>query len=221
MSEKHESSLDPEKKERDEQQSGKNQGDQSQSRRKFIKGAAAATPVLLSVASRPVWARNCSLSGQLSGNLSDQDGVPCQGEGCTIGFWGQQGYSSNCYHPKFPPHMLFMDAFGRDAFPNKTLYEVVCNNFTDKEMNVPFNCSNFVFSRKDKNLCRNMLRGLGAHAVAALQNAASPIKYDWDVETVIRSFQKSYDNGSPQAMEDTKNIFDKTNNQYCPLPYAL
>lgn len=214
MSEKHESktkNID----------TSPNQEDR-QSRRKFIKGAAIATPIILSVASRPVWARNCSLSGQLSGNLSDQDGIPCFGEGCTTGFWQQKGYTSNSYHPKFPPNMLFYDAFGRNAFPNKTLYEVVSGKLLDQEMNVPLTCVDVSPSpAANSNVCGNMLRQLGAQAVAALQNAASPMKYDLDVATVILSFQKSYDNGTVVAMEDTKNAFDLKNNQFCPLPYGV
>jgi hypothetical protein len=192
-------------------------------RRQFVKGVAVATPILMSVASRPVWARNCSLSGQLSGNLSDQDGIPCNGEGCTPGFWGQQGYRSNSYHPKFPAYMLFYDAFGRDAFPGKTLLEVVSSKFQDPEMNVPLTCDQLstLSNNTNKKVCANMLRELGAQSVAALQNAASPMKYDLDVETVIRSFQKSYDAGTALAMEDTKNAFDQFNNQFCPLPYGL
>lgn len=226
MSEKHENLQSEEKKSRDvgESANGETKQNQSNGRRKFIKGAAAATPVILSVASRPVWARNCSLSGQLSGNLSDHDGIPCNGEGCTPGFWGQQGYRSNSYHPKFPSHMLFYDAFGRDAFPGKTLLEVVASKFQDPEMNVPLNCRSLsVLSNNTntKKVCANMLRELGAQSVAALQNAASPMKYDLDVETVIRSFQKSYDAGTAIAMEDTKNAFDQFNNQFCPLPYGL
>ena len=214
------------KQESDTEDSNVNQNlddDQNHSRRKFIKGAAAVTPVILSVASRPVWARNCSLSGQLSGNLSDHDGIPCNGEGCTIGFWAQKGYRSNSYHPKFPAHMLFYDAFGIDAFPGKTLYDVVSKKYNDNEMKIPATCDSSVsiLPVKGKNLCANMLRELGAQAVAALQNSASPMKYDLDVETVILSFQRSYENGTAQAMEDTKTAFDKFNNQYCPLPYGI
>ena len=72
----------------------------SSGRRRFLfKGAVISAPVIMTVASRPVWAggwrkwgggkgRNCTLSGQLSGNLSTPDEV-CSGEGCTPGYWKQ------------------------------------------------------------------------------------------------------------------------------------
>lgn len=51
-------------------------------RRRFIKGTAAVSPVLLSLVSRPVMGatRYCSASGFMSGNLSQpQTGVSCGG----------------------------------------------------------------------------------------------------------------------------------------------
>lgn len=44
--------------------------DHSSARRRLIKGALAASPVLMSLTSRPVMANPCSLSGFQSGNLS-------------------------------------------------------------------------------------------------------------------------------------------------------
>lgn len=57
------------------------------SRRKLAK-AALATPVLASLSSRPVWGAYCSISGLQSGNTSVAGGPkPCEGSGCTPGFW--------------------------------------------------------------------------------------------------------------------------------------
>lgn len=39
-------------------------------RRRFIKGAAGVAPIIMTVASRPVLANNCSVSGAMSGNVS-------------------------------------------------------------------------------------------------------------------------------------------------------
>jgi hypothetical protein len=212
MSEEHESSLAAKNSRQTE--SASQAGDLKQnsgndSRRKFIKGAAAATPIILSVASRPVWARNCSLSGQLSGNLSNQDNTPCYGEGCTVSFWSQQG---NLFHPQYPANMWFIDAFGRNAFPGKTLYDVISGNILPPDVNIPTSCT------APTAQCRAALQGLGEQAVAALQNSASPIRYDLDVATVILSFQQSFDAGTALAMEDTKTAFFDLNNQYCPIP---
>ncbi|MGD8939792.1 MAG: hypothetical protein PVJ72_10460 [Gammaproteobacteria bacterium] len=182
---------------------------QSQSRRKFIKGAATATPIILSVASRPVWARNCSLSGQLSGNLSDQNDPVCAGEGCSTTFW-MDSANLNMYHPKFPPTMLFLDAFGRDAFPGKTLLQVIQKDLKNPDIATPFGCT-------PASTCRDTLLGLGVQAVAAIQNSASPIQYNLDVETVILSFQKSFDAGTVAAWQDTLTAFETFNNQNCPM----
>lgn len=201
-------------------------------RRKFLKGAAAVTPVLLSVNSAPVWARNCTLSGQLSGNLSNHDDEICGGEGCSPGYWGHRGYQIGSWHLQFPPEMMFSDAFGRDCFPNKTLLDVVRKLVEDNEMVVNPSCSDPLMlsdpsmsshdgskkaDKDEEHSCHNMLRQLGFHAVAALQNAATQVKYDITVDTVISSFQAAYDSGSIDAMERTKDTLDQLNNQYCPL----
>jgi len=202
-------------------------------RRKFLKGAAAVTPVLLSVKSAPLLARNCTLSGQLSGNLSNHDDEICGGEGCSPGYWGNRGFQVGSWHPLFPPEMMFFDAFGRDCFPNKSLLDVVRKMVDDNEMVINPGCTD-PFSmnessdgkngkgKKDgdkgnEHSCHNMLRQLGFHAVAGLQNAATQVKYDVSVDVVINSFQFAYDSGSYEAMENAKDTLDKLNNQYCPL----
>ena len=44
----------------------------SLSRRNFLKKSAlVSAPIIMTIASGPVWARNCTMSGRLSGNLSD------------------------------------------------------------------------------------------------------------------------------------------------------
>ncbi|KPJ90537.1 MAG: hypothetical protein AMJ53_13315 [Gammaproteobacteria bacterium SG8_11] len=208
MSEKHE--IDVEAKKGPDEPST---NDQNQSRRKFIKGAAAATPIILSVASKPVWARNCSLSGQLSGNLSDHDGIPCSGQGCSTDFWAQS-INLNLYHPKFPPDLPFSMAFGRNAFSGSSLLQVIRRNVANNAIATKFGCT-------PDSECRKTLLELGAQAVAALQNSASPVKYDLDLDTVILSFQKSFDAGTLMHMQDTILAFQRYNNQYCPLPYNI
>ena len=42
-------------------------------RRGFLKKAAISAPILTTMAARPVWAGQCSLSGNLSNNVSNQD----------------------------------------------------------------------------------------------------------------------------------------------------
>ncbi|ROR29648.1 hypothetical protein [Inmirania thermothiophila] len=52
--------------------------------RRRLTGAGLAAPVLLSVAARPAWGNRCTLSAQLSGNLSAPT-VTC--EGLSPGYW--------------------------------------------------------------------------------------------------------------------------------------
>jgi hypothetical protein len=57
-----------------------------QSRRKFAKAGLIATPVIMSLTSRPVLGNPCSLSGMLSTTYSGPDSpLPCAGR--TPGFW--------------------------------------------------------------------------------------------------------------------------------------
>ena len=155
-------------------------------RRRFIKMAIVTAPVILTVASRPVWARNCSLSGQLSGNLSGPD--DCFGEGCSPGFW--KNHKSK-WHLAYLPGKLFYTAFGVDAFHGATLGAVI-----------------------DKWYCESpILSVFGFHAVAALQNAATAVKYDLTVDEVISDFASAYSTGDEAVWETQKNIFDDLNNQ--------
>ena len=59
-------------------------GDIDHSRRK-LSGAALGVTAVFTLASRPVWANQCTISGMMSGNLSAPQGPACQG--CTPGYW--------------------------------------------------------------------------------------------------------------------------------------
>ncbi|MEQ8484112.1 MAG: myxococcus cysteine-rich repeat containing protein [Pseudomonadales bacterium] len=112
------------------------------------------------------------------------------GEGCTPGYWRQEHHFDS-YPAAYPPSMLFVTAFGVDAFPGQTLAQVT----------------------RAKG---GGLNALGRHAVAALLNAASAdVDYDRTVESVIQSFQNAYNGVSD--VEYVKNIFEALNEQSCPL----
>jgi hypothetical protein len=55
--------------------------------RRRISKAAAASPVLASLASPSVWGTVCSVSGLQSGNTSGHNHDECEGSGCTPGYW--------------------------------------------------------------------------------------------------------------------------------------
>ncbi len=145
----------------------------SDSRRRFLKGAGIAAPaVIMTVSSRPVLARHCTVSGTLSGNLSNPDDDHyCAGH--TPGHWlnhpdewpapytpgkckktkGGSGLCSS-FEDGTPFHAGFANSdgqagfFGGNLYGGASMWEVLALN--------------------------GKLDGyqLGAHAVAALLNAA-------------------------------------------------
>jgi len=178
----------------------------SNSRRRLLKNAVMAAPVILTVASRPVWARNCTLSGQLSGNLSDQDiDSDCGGEGCTPGYWKNHPQS---WSKDIPEYLMFDTVFGTNVFPGMTLGEVIglCSKKVHLKSKINLPC----------HKCVNQTIRLGFHAVAAIQNAATAVKYDLTVEDVIAEVQSAYKSGSKHRIEALKDRLDSLNNQYCP-----
>ena len=60
-------------------------------RRQFFKKAAIGSAFVGTMTSRPVWAAGCSVSGQMSGNLSNPDRNDCTGKatGKSPGWWGK------------------------------------------------------------------------------------------------------------------------------------
>lgn len=69
-------------------------GDPSARRQFLKKSLLASTPVIMTLANRPVWAGQCSISGMLSGNLSGPK-IVCQG--LSPGYWGQHPFEWNQY----------------------------------------------------------------------------------------------------------------------------
>ncbi len=175
-------------------------------RRRLLKGLVATTPVILSVTSRPVLAaRTCSESGQLSGNLSDA--VTCQSEGCSPGYWKNH---TNRWHRNYPTDATFNSVFGVTAFSSSATLDQVIDQQADPTSDAIAsfgNCSN----------AGNLLKQLGFHAVAALQNAATNVKYDLDVLAVRASVQAAIGSGNCAEVESLKNTLDYYNNQSCPL----
>ena len=166
-------------------------------RRRFIKRAIIAAPFILTVTSRPVWACNLTLSGQLSGNLSGNQDDDC-GEGCSPGFWKNRGYSQGWWDSVYHPGRSFGEVFGYYPFDeDPSLHEVIC-------------------------FCAgggtNIDRMLGFHAVAALQNAAHPnVRFVYSVEKVIGYTYDAY--MGKLNKWDVKDNFDVFNNLRSNLCY--
>lgn len=67
----------------------------TKSRRSFLTKAVVAAPLLTTIASRPVWAGQCSLSGNLSNNVSNHDhSIDCNILGYSPGGWCN-GHANN------------------------------------------------------------------------------------------------------------------------------
>ena len=165
---------------------------QGKDRRRFIKRAIVAAPFILTVASRPVWACNCTMSGQLSGNLSDPDGT-CGGEGCSWVYWRD---NTGMWHYEFQPGCVFDSVFemSTTVFGTYTLFQVI--------------------SKTGQSLKKK----LGRQAVAALQNAATRVSYDYMVCDLIYDVRTAFDSANNEDMGDLEETLRELNEDWsCPL----
>lgn len=177
-----------------------------ESRRLLLKGIISSAPVVLSVTSRPVLAaRNCSESGQLSGNMSG-DPTPCGGEGCPADNWARD---LSRWHRSYQPNDTFDQVFGVDVFGNATLLEVL-----QLQADTDVECS----GGSQPPPAVSEVRLLGREAVAALQNAATGVSYDLDVAGVVDTVQMAFQQPTPEcaSLAQTTESLNKLNNQGCP-----
>jgi hypothetical protein len=186
-----------------------------------LRSGLASTPLILTIASRPVWGINCTLSGQLSGNLSDQQNQQmCAGEGLSPNFWKAH---PELWHYNFPPQMPFSSVFGVNAFVEAlgqplSLYSVI--KFTGVNLNLKKNAGilNFVLvpceiQEELKQQFQIAVIQLGFQSVAALQNAATAVKYNLNVKEVIDTFNLNYASCNAAKVEMAANSLDFLNNQ--------
>ncbi len=165
-------------------------------RRRLLKTAVMAAPVMLTVASRPALAGSrCTLSGMMSGNLSGPEET-C--EGCTPGYWRQQQHFGSWTPPYSPtdPKTLWTDVF--PAFPGMptdlTLIDALC-------------------------LQGGQYNALARHAAAALLNGAynranpGGLNFGYTDQDVIDLYTANY----LTDVEGLKNSFALLNERSCPL----
>lgn len=166
-----------------------------QSRRRLT-GAALGVSAVFTLASRPVWASQCSISGMASGNLSAPSVVACTG--CSPGYWKQKQHLDSWGATSFQPTDEFNRVFGVTQYVKRngtpyTLLEVVqtLNGNGDP-----------------------ISTNLGFHAVAALLNSAHPaVNFGYTSGELITLFQSNYLTNP----EKLKNSLDMLNNRGCPL----
>jgi hypothetical protein len=81
------------------------------SRRRFLQGALAAAPVLMTVVSRPAWGNVCAPSGMASGNASDPTDVSVCMTGDGPETWASRDVT-DWPAPYDGPNVRFNDVFG-------------------------------------------------------------------------------------------------------------
>lgn len=179
-------------------------------RRRFIKGAAGAAPILMTVASRPAWgARNCTPSGQMSGNLSEQ-GEPCLAQGCSQGFWKNHLYA---WPPSILPDDPFNDVFQVQVFS------------VDKKTRSPVTLLDVLESKKlaKDNVIggcpggnKNSVVNLGVQAVAAILNAAAKeVNYPLIEDEVIKNVHSAIVGGQCGTLQTTLDELNNLGGPFC------
>lgn len=166
-------------------------------------GAVATSGVLLTLASRPVLAGQCSISGMQSGNTSNPIKVTCQG--CTPGFWLnpvgcvkwspyspgnciQQSGNGSC--SKWDSNgTKFHSVFTGSLFGTKTMAEVIQLQGTGD----PYQ--------------------LGAHACASLLNALHLPNFGYTANEIITMWSTYY----ASKPEQLKNTYRTLNERSCPF----
>lgn len=199
-------------------------GDTIDHSRRKLTGAALGVSAVFTLASRPVWANQCSISGMASGNLSKPQET-C--EGCTPGYWRV------CQHldswSGFQTTDTFNSVFGVTQYVDckgtpYTLLDVmyltggsyVCgpdkSNDDAHPGGAPANCAT---GTAFGNLGGDPIsENLGFHAVAALLNAAhGSVNYGYSPGEIIDLFKNNYMT-NPEAL---KNSLEMLNERGCPL----
>lgn len=173
-------------------------------RRRFLKQAAGASPVLLSLASRPAFGNRCTISGMMSGNASTApDAEPC--EGCTPGYWkvlqhkydwGPTGYT---YCDRFRDVFGFLPAVTGDPAVDDeslTLLQALC-----------LQGGGAVDGCNWRALCR--------HLVAGLLNSNHPdVNYGYDGGTYYQMVKARILNGECEPLKDD---LEMLNERWCTL----
>ena len=150
-----------------------------QSRRK-LNGAALGVAAVFTLASRPVWANQCTISGMASGNLSKPHET-CGG--CTPGYWKQDQHLDSWVPTGFRP----LDAIDAKAHTFNAVFGVT--------QYVRSNGTAYTLLEVMRELNGNgdpISTNLGFHAVAALLNAAHPnVNYGYTSGEIIILFQNN------------------------------
>lgn len=141
----------------------------------------------------------------LTGNNPD-----CSGGGLTPGFWKQYQHK-RFWHPSFPPDAKFDQVFGVEVWGYDKLFDVI-NDEDGDGIKSDYVDSFGILGGGGDNV-RGKVAILCVHAVAALQNAATPIPYDLSVAEVISQVGSVLAARNLSEIESLKNDLDFFNNQ--------
>ena len=192
-------------------------------RRRFT-AALGGGAIILTLAGKPVWANQCTVSGMMSGNLSAPKGTPCQG--CTPGYWGA------CQHLDswvgFKPTDSFNSVFGVTEYVDCSGIPYTLLDVLNLNGNGIKSCPGNQAAGSSNQFCQKKPNGsypgnlgsdpvstnLGFQAVAALLSAANPgVNYGYTAGDIISMFKNNYLTSGAKL----KDTFDMLNNRGCPL----
>jgi len=200
-------------------------GDADQSRRRLTK-AALTLPVVASLTPRAAF--GCSVSGFLSGNVSENHGPhTCEGDGCTPGFWknnveawplGISPGSCSITHPSSGKCTQWNPAVTAGAARISSLEPASCSSDFASFV------GDYGYDYDNTSLMEILLKEVSgngntnsilAHYIAAILNStSSQITYGTSVPEIQEAFCKAL---SEDKLEELKDILDILNNRGCFL----
>lgn len=138
--------------------------------RRRIAKAGLLAPVVMTLASRPSWGANCTVSGMYSGNLSNPTDT-CEGN--SPAYWREQAINGGSWPSPYTSSTLFSPDSSQGVFESDSNYD------SQTLLNV----------LGGPNSSDPTLDTLGAHTVAALLNAADPlINFGYEPADIIGFF---------------------------------
>jgi hypothetical protein len=197
-------------------------------RRQFFKKAAIGSALLTTVSSRPVWAVGCTVSGEMSGNLSNPDRNDCDAmaTGKSPGWWKLWNNIFRFFTYRYDPAKPFDDynqdiqnifKIDSDGSPITVLYNwIIASNNSGVPQRIPYPTIN-----GSKTTIGNMLSGKGNdsdynYAAALLSTAHPDILFPypdnpWTLTYLIANYDDPTTNAETLNLVDS--FFDPTHNE--------
>lgn len=178
------------------------------SRRRLLRAGIAATPVVLTLASRPAMAtQDHAPSVGLSGNISFYGECPPEPCGKSPGYWKQEHHFDDWYHPYTPgtKKTVWKDGKKTTTYVNGTKFlDVFLVASSDA---IKFNGKTFL---DVLNMSGGGIIALAREAIAILLSASNPDYFVWySPDTVIYMFNTIAAGGSFVHHGQVINSIDK------------